>query len=108
MAITIDEGRTTTQDPNDFRVYQFDWDTSNLAAAATISTSAWTLTTLFPSGATALTKDNESIVSGSRKTQVRLSGGSAGATYKIDNQIVTNESPAQTKNRHFLLKVEDR
>lgn len=109
MAITIDMGGLAIQDPGDSRVYRFDWDAENLGAGVEIAGGGSTFTIAVVQGenATPLTKDNESVLTGNRKTQVRLTGGTLGTLYKVDNQIVTNEAPAQTKNRHFLVKVED-
>jgi len=42
-----------------------------------------------------------------RYTQFRFTGGVVGAIYEISNRITTNESPAQTIERSFLLKIED-
>jgi hypothetical protein len=53
-----------------------------------------------------LTFDQDSILTGNRKTQVRLIGGTLGALYQLDNTIVTNESPAQTKQRSIKILVE--
>ena len=105
--ITIENGDQITKDPSDVKVYLVDWDTDNLAVGATITTSSWTITAIGPSQTdTALTKDSESIVTGSRKTQVRLSAGTLGQTYEIANKIVTNEAPTQTKERSFRVRVE--
>lgn len=106
MSVTIQDGGSVRQDPNDTRLYVFDWD-DNLATAAAISTSTFTVTVLRPTGAVALTKDNESIRSDNRSTQLRLSGAVAGVLYQIANKIVTNESPAQTKERSFQLLGEE-
>ncbi len=58
--------------------------------------------------ATALTKDSESIlVATNRTTQVRLSGGTLGQVYDIANRIVTNETPAQTKEISFSVLIEN-
>jgi hypothetical protein len=109
MAIEILDGGLATKDPSDVAVYEFNWDRNNLASSVTISSSAFTLTVLKPvSGDATLTKDSESILSGSRKTQLRLTGGAVGTLARVDNRIVTNESPAQTKERHFLVKIEQK
>ncbi len=109
MSLTIEDGKTAVKDPADESVFQFDWDTRHLAAGVAISTSSFTITAIRPSTDTALTKDLEGFVTGSnqRKTQLRLKAGTAGALYRIDNKIVTNESPTQTKERSFYLKVEN-
>jgi hypothetical protein len=106
--ITIDDGGLATKDPNDISVVVFDWDARHLATSVTIATSDWTITGV--SGditTTPLTSDQASILSGTRKTQVRLSAGAAGSKWKVENAIVTSESPSQTKNRKFFVKVED-
>jgi len=106
--VTIQTGGLVTKDPSDVKVYTVDWDTSNLAPTVTITTSTWTITAIKPSRVdTALIKDNESILAGNRKTQVRLSVGTVGQTYEIANKIVTNESPAQTKEKSFRVLIQN-
>lgn len=109
--LVIPDGELVVQDPSDIRVYEVDWDTENLPVTSpttvTITTSTWTITAISPSLTdTALLKDNESIVTGNRKTQVRLSVGTLGQTYEISNKIVTSETPAQTKERSFRVRIE--
>jgi hypothetical protein len=106
--VIIENGDLVPKDPADIKVYVFDWDTSNLAATVTISTSTWTITPISPSITDAvLTKDQESILAGSRKTQVRLTAGTLGQIYEIANKVVTTETPAQTKERSFRVLVEN-
>lgn len=106
--ITVRAGGLVTKDPSDIKVYVVDWDSENLAAGVTISTSTWTITAISPSTTDAiLTKDSESILTGSRKTQVRLSAGTVGQSYEIANRIVTSEAPAQTKERSFRVLVQN-
>ena len=109
MSVTIDDSGVVTMDPADKRVIQFDWDDENLGTSVEISTSAWAITAIVQSGATLLTKDNESIVTGNRKTKVRLlaTTATAGDYYEVENTIVTNESPAQTKNKQFYVLIQD-
>src|SRR5678815_1479933 len=104
--VTIAPGAVITKDPSDVQTVIFDWDATNLAAAVTISTSTFTIRALRPASDTALTKDNASILSGSRKTQIRLSAGTLGALYELTNTITTNESPTQTKERSVRVSVE--
>jgi len=107
MSITVSDGKTITKDPSDISVYVFDWDAEHLAAAVTISTSTWTLTGI--SGdvtTTPMTKDQPSILAGTRKTQIRLSAGAIGSRWRLDNAIVTSESPSQQKERSIYIKVE--
>jgi len=107
--VTIQSGGLVTFDPDDIRVVTFDWDQLGLAANVTISTSTWTITAIRQSGASALTSDNPQILSGSRKTSVRLNATTAtvGDEYEVANKIVTNESPSQTKEQSFRVLIED-
>lgn len=106
MSAVIDDGGLITKDPSDVRTYTFDWD-DELNTAVTIVTSTWTITPMAPSTDTSLVKDSAAILVGSRMTQIRLSAGVRGATYRIDNAILTSESPTQTIERSFFLRVED-
>ena len=106
--VTINEDGLIPKDPADVKVYTFDWDAENLAAAATIVSSLWTIAAIKPSKTdAALTKDQESILSGSRKTALRLTGGTLGQVYEVTNTIVTSETPAQTKERSVRVLVQD-
>lgn len=107
--VYIDAGDEVLKDPVDAKVYGADWDTNNLAVGVTITASVWTITALTPSAIdTALTKDTESVLAGTRKTQVRLLGGTLGQTYEVANKIVTSENPTQTKERSFRVLVQNR
>lgn len=106
--LTIAPGALVSKDPSDIKVYVFDWDTSNLAPTVTIQNSTWTIKAIRPSITdVALTKDQESVAAGNRKTQVRLSAGTLGQVYEIANKIVTNETPSQTKERSFRILIEN-
>ena len=121
MSITvITPIQLVTKDPQESRVYVVDWDYANLAAAVTIATSTFAITAIAPIGDTGLTKDNElkltaaqatvalerTVSLDNRATRVRLIGGTLGALYEITNQIITSESPAQTKERSFRVLIE--
>lgn len=108
MPITIEDGGLEVKDPAEQRVFLFDWDAKNLGAGVQITASTFVISVVSGDNATPLTKDNESIVTGSRKTQLRLRQGTLGTLYQIDNEITTNETPAQIKNRYFRVLVEDR
>src|SRR5688572_24766452 len=97
-ALTVQPGSEYRMDPSDKRTVILDWDTLNLGSSASISTSSWTITAIIQT-ATALSQDSASILSGNRKTQVRLDATTAtvGDEYLVSNKIVTDESPAQTK-----------
>src|SRR5687767_6582447 len=110
-------------DPSDVRTVAFDWDRANLRSGVTISTSTFTITAIRQAGATALTKDNPSILSAadattvcertvtiSRVTQVRLiaTTATAGDEYELANTIVTSESPTQTKEQSIRVLIQQR
>jgi hypothetical protein len=102
MSTQIHAGGQVTKDPNAIEFFVVDWDAEHLAASVTLTTSTWTIT-----GPDAvLTDDQPSILSGSRKTQVRLSAGTEGKRYTVTNRIVTNESPSQTKDASFRVLVQ--
>jgi uncharacterized membrane protein len=110
MSTTIHTGELITLDPSDIRLFTFDWDADNLDATVTITTSTFTITVVKQNGVTALTKDSESILSGNRKTQLRLNATTAtlGDRYVVANKIVTNETPAQTKEQSVNAVIQDR
>ncbi len=58
--------------------------------------------------AAATAPDNDSIAVDGRSAMVRLLNGTSGHKYKITNRIVTDESPTQTDDRSFYLKVKER
>jgi hypothetical protein len=108
-AAVIVPGGQVTKDPSDERIFQFDWDTdAGVPVGATISSSVFTITTIRPTGDTALTKDNESVLAGLRKTQLRIKAGTVGGLYEVANKVVTNETPAQTFEISFRVLVQDR
>src|SRR5678810_798787 len=107
MPLTVDDGDLLVKDPDANRVYTWDYDTDNLGPTATIVTSSWIITALAPSTTdTALLKDSESILAGSRSTQVRITAGTLGQLYLLTNRIVTNESPSQSKDKSIRVKIE--
>jgi hypothetical protein len=102
MSTQIHAGGLVIKDPNAIEFFIMDWDAEHLATGVTVSTSTWTVT-----GPDAvLTGDQASVLSGSRKTQVRLSAGTVGKVYTVTNRIVTNESPSQTKDASFRVLVQ--
>lgn len=86
----------------------FDWDRRDLATDVLIDNSVFTITSVRPRNDTALTSDNETVLSGERKTWLRLLGGTLGATYNVSNTITTNEDPPQIKAVSFFVKIEAR
>lgn len=109
-AIEIRPGDLVVQGPNEARVYMFDFDRENLPAGVTIDAFAFTVTAVRPATAGAPTVDNEDVLADERKTWLRIdtSTGTFGATYRVSCTITTNESPSQTKERSFFLKIEYR
>ena len=98
----IHSGGLVTKDPNAIEVFVVDWDQEHLATGVTIVSSSW-----FIAGRDAvLTDDQASILSGSRRTALRLSAGTLGYRYTVTNRIVTNESPSQTKDASFDVLIE--
>jgi hypothetical protein len=107
MPLTVDDGELIRKDPDAIRVYTWDYDDENLSATATIISSVWVITAIAPSTTdTALIKDSESILAGSRKTQLRLSAGTYGQKYQVTNRITTNESPLQGKDKSIWVLIE--
>jgi hypothetical protein len=88
--------RLYVKDPQADLKYVVDW-TDWLASGETISTSTFTV----PSGLTKVSESNTTTAG-----TVRISGGSAGTTYRIVHQITTSAS--QTDQRSFDLRIEDR
>lgn len=102
MSTEIHSGGLVTKDPNAIEVFVMDWDAEHLATGVTITTSDWEI-----SGPdSALTQDQDSILSGNRKAQVRLTAGTVGKVYTVTNRIVTSETPAQTKDASFSVLIE--
>lgn len=106
-SVTVAHNALIEKDTNENRVILFDWDAENLATGASIATSTWTISMDRPSTETpvGLANDNATIVSGNRKTQTRLTGGTLGSLYRVTNTVLTDESPAQTKERSVFVKV---
>lgn len=98
-------GQTVKKDPGAELVYEFDW-TEWLSSSAQIQTSTFSIGGTDENPVT-LTKDNESIVTGGKKTRVRLIGGALRQVYTLTNRIVTNETPAQTDDRSIRVEIMD-
>ena len=110
MSLTIRPGGTVVLDPHDKRVIRWDWDSENLGALVSIITSTFSIDAIRQNGLTALTSDNEAIDSGARTTVQRLIATTAtkGDKYRVNNQIVTNESPDQQKERSFYVLIQQK
>lgn len=80
-----------------------DWTNylAELDATETIASSSWAIT----GSDSALTVGGDSIVTGAKKTQVKLAGGTSGVRYRVTNSIVT--SSGVHDDRSFYLLVQD-
>ena len=91
--------KTYRQDSDDIRNYEHTWyqelarDAEITGTDVTISSSSWTVSTLTTSGAT---------IDGKR-TYVKISGGTAGTQYKVENQITTSAGLKHTKSFYILV-----
>lgn len=110
MSLTIHDGESIQKDPSDVSVLHFDWDVEHLAAAVQFSGTP----VITPEGVsgdtstTPLTVDQVAVLSGLRKVRFRLNAGAAGSTWRVSCTIVTNEVPAQTKERSIYVSVVQR
>ncbi len=103
-AITISPGDLVPKDPAAEKVYQFDWTDYLTDLGSIIASTSFTIT-----GPDAiLTKDNEGVIAGNLKTQLRLKAGTLGGLYIVTNQIVDTSSPPNTDERSFEVLVENR
>lgn len=98
--MTVRPDAVLTKDANENLNYIFDW--TDWIGATTIATSTYTIS---EAPDAILTKDNEAIVAGSKKTSVRLLGGTFSKKYRITNKITTTDSPVQTVERSFYVRV---
>lgn len=78
-------------------VLQFTIDWTNQLGGSTIDTSTYSV----ESGIT-----NDSDTKTSTTTTITISGGTAGETYEIENQITTAAS--ETLEQHFYVRVQER
>jgi hypothetical protein len=101
MTLTINSGSLTVKDPDSIEEFTVDW-TARLSAGALIASSIFTIT----GPDVALTQSNAVVLAGNLSTGVFLSGGTLGRLYTVTNEIVTNESPAQTLDASFRIKIE--
>lgn len=108
MSTSIRQGGLLVKDPDATEVYTFDWDDEHLEAAVTITGTPNITVTLLSGVSTGLmTSGDVSLLTGNRKVQFSLTGGTLGQKYQVTNRIVTNESPAQTKDASFKVLVQE-
>ena len=88
------------KDPDEVIDYTVDWEAESwLATSETISTSTWSVS---PSGT--LTVDSDS--NDTTTATVMLSAGTVGITYRVTNEITTNQS--RTGHKTVVVRVEER
>jgi hypothetical protein len=98
-----------THDPDAELIYAVDWD-DWLNDGAEIDDSEWLIEDVspVPEFSPVLTQDNDAIAGDGRSASVRLMNGTDGHKYKVTHRITTDETPAQTDDRSFFLRVQDR
>lgn len=97
------DGLYIDKDPESVLNYTFDW--SNwLASGESITSTTFTVDSI-TGDSDPLTVDSYIIVSGNKKTQVVLSGGTAGNIYTVRNTIVTDESETERKFFRVVCKA---
>ena len=91
------------KDPDSIEPRGFDWTDwlAEIGASETISSSSWVVS---PTGS--ITLSSSSIVTGAKKTQVKLTGGTVGTKYTLTNSIVT--SSGYHDDRSFFVLVTER
>jgi len=99
----------TTKDPNASAYpFGFDWTAylSEIGATETIGTSTWAVSggDVDDAPATVLTLANDSIVTGSLKTQVQMSAGTPGQKYTLTNAIITSSGVHDDRSMRVLIE----
>lgn len=103
MPVILKKGTTIDKDPDADKPYAFDW--SQWLGEAIINTSTWEVS---PTSTTSpLVIESDDITNAGTGTQVRVTGGEAGTTYRLTNRVTTNESPARIDDRTLLVKVRE-
>lgn len=111
-------GLTTGQYVSHVGAVQSDYNVTAQITVLTASTYTFTVSGSPASPATgtiqylgpSLTKDNPSILAGSRRTQVRLDGTTAalGQVYELANNIATDETPSQIKEQSIRILIQNK
>lgn len=99
--MSIAPGTIKLKDPSSEKNGQFDWDTHYLATGVQIVSPS--VTVIGPDAA--LTIDNVALVTGNRRINYRVLGGTLGKMYQITCRIVTDEVPPQTDDRSILVRI---
>lgn len=102
---TVRPNGQVTKDPSDKTVYRFDFD-DRLATGVEIASKSFAIEMVDGSASDgSLTVDNDALVTGNRKVNVRVLGGTLGAEYRVTCHIVTNESPVQEFDRSVRVAI---
>ena len=105
--MSLSDGGLVQKDPSDIAVYGFNWAAE--LGDALIVTSTFTVDGLRGDlTTTPLTLDAADIGADEQSTTFRLSAGALGSKWRVNNKIVTNETPAQTLERSGFIKLEQR
>lgn len=102
---TVRPNGQITKDPSDKVLYQFNFD-DRLAAGVEITSKTFVIA--MADGSTSdgsLTTDNDALVTGNRKVNVRVLGGTLSAEYRLTCRIATNESPVQEFDRSVRVAI---
>jgi hypothetical protein len=107
---TIRDGGLWVKDPSDSPVILFDFDAEFLAAGVTIESLSFSIDALdvddgSPAAALTIALGTDSLVDDDRNVQAVFAGGTLGALYQVNCEIVTFESPRQTHERSILIRV---
>lgn len=108
--MSLPPGMLIRKDPESKEQQGFDWTLylAELDSAETIASSSWVVEEgdVSDAPATVLTVGTPTIVTGSKKTQVLLDGGTLGQTYRVVNSIVT--SSGVEDDRSFFVLMEEK
>lgn len=110
--VTVRDGQTVVQDPGESLVYHFMWGRLNLQPDVNIASGVMSIRKITPTtGSPVAAVDNDLVLTDGRTHQVRVvSGGDSanGHLYEVTSRIVTDEVPAQTKERSFRIRIQQR
>jgi hypothetical protein len=84
------------KDPDEEKIFGFDWNTKYLKSTDIIASSIWIL----PSGLVEVSKSNTTTT-----TKIKLGGGTLGETYTITNRITTVTS-GETLDQELQIVIE--
>lgn len=104
--VTVDDKGVLEQHPTAVKVYEFDFDSENLAPMVTVTSAPTVVTVVRGLNTTPAIIDQTSILVGNRKTRFRFSGGTEGTLYRVTVTPITSETPTQTKPKYVDILVQ--